>query len=91
MAFSWGAGLDWEITAANFNLGLTAEGSSECVGAIAGEDLGLVSHVWLLGDRLLRSYFLVRTHSNDLVSFMKNVYTAFDFNQSAVGFAALLS
>ncbi|KAJ7110006.1 acid protease [Mycena epipterygia] len=76
VAFNW-RGLDWEITSANFNLGLTAEGSSDCVGALAGEDLGLGSNVWLLGD-----------------SFMKNVYTAFDFNltgQPAVGFAALRS
>ncbi|KAJ7751282.1 acid protease [Mycena maculata] len=73
VAFSWGEGLDWEITAANLNLGLLAAGSSDCVGAISGEDLGLGSDVWLLGD-----------------SFMKNVYTAFDFNQSAVGFAALI-
>ncbi|KAJ7446446.1 acid protease [Mycena galericulata] len=74
VAFSWGTGSNWKITAANFNLGLTAVGSSECVGAIAGQDFGLGSDVWLLGD-----------------SFMKNVYTAFDFNQSAVGFATLLS
>lgn len=51
VAFSWGTGENWEITAANFNLGLTAAGSSQCVGAIAGEDLGLGSDVWLLGDR----------------------------------------
>ncbi|KAJ7631160.1 acid protease [Roridomyces roridus] len=74
---STGAGADWNITAANFNLGLTAVGSSQCVGAIVGEDMGLGSNVWLLGD--------------SRASFMKNVYTAFDFNSSAVGFAALRS
>jgi len=71
VAFNWG-GSDWEVTSANFNLGLTAESSSDCVGALVGADLGLGSDVWLLGD-----------------SFMKNVYTAFDFAQPAVGFAAL--
>ncbi|KAJ7225267.1 aspartic peptidase domain-containing protein [Mycena pura] len=71
LAFSWG-GADWEITSTNFNLGLTAEGSSECVGALAGHDFGLGSDVWLLGD-----------------SFMKNTYTAFDFDKPAIGFAAL--
>jgi len=71
IAFSWGRS-DWAITAANFNLGLTAVGSSQCVGALVGEDLGLGANVWLLGD-----------------SFMKNVYTAFDFDHPAVGFAAL--
>ncbi|KAJ7786528.1 acid protease [Mycena metata] len=69
VAFNWG-GLDRNITADNFNLGLTAEGSSSCVGALIGLDLGLGSSVWLLGD-----------------SFMKNVYTVFDFNNTAVGFA----
>ncbi|KAJ6504411.1 acid protease [Mycena vulgaris] len=72
LEFNWG-GLDWEITSANFNMGQIAEGSPTCVGALAGEDLGLGLDVWLLGD-----------------SFMKNVYTAFDFNKSAVGFAALI-
>ena len=56
----------------SFNLGETSTGSGKCVGALAGQDLGLGNNVWLLGD-----------------SFMKNVYTAFSFDQSAVGFAAL--
>ncbi|KAF7373560.1 Acid protease [Mycena sanguinolenta] len=71
IAFNWG-GKDWVISAANINLGQTAEGSSSCVGALAGVDIGLGSNVWLLGD-----------------SFMKNVYTAFDFGEEAVGFAAI--
>ncbi|KAJ7701568.1 aspartic protease [Mycena rosella] len=71
IAFNWG-GADWVISAANINLGTTEDGSSKCVGALAGQDLGLGDNVWLLGD-----------------SFMKNVYTVFDFDQEAVGFAAL--
>ncbi|KAJ7079971.1 acid protease [Mycena belliarum] len=71
IAFNWG-GADWAISAANFNLGKTEEGSKLCVGALAGQDLGLGAGVWLLGD-----------------SFMKNVYTAFDFELKAVGFAKL--
>ncbi|KAI0709606.1 acid protease [Cerioporus squamosus] len=62
----------WTISADNFNLGETETGSGKCVGALAGQDIGLGSNVWLLGD-----------------SFMKNVYTAFSFDQDAVGFAAL--
>ena len=54
----------------SFNLGEVSSGT--CVGALAGQDLGLGSNVWLLGD-----------------SFMKNVYTAFSFDESAVGFATL--
>jgi cathepsin D len=60
------------ISAANINLGMTDDGSSLCVGALAGVDLGLGDDVWLLGD-----------------SFMKNVYTVFDLDQEAIGFATL--
>ena len=38
--FQW-AGKDWVTSAANINLGLTAEGSSQCVGTIIGQDIGL--------------------------------------------------
>ncbi|KAI0782432.1 aspartic protease [Irpex lacteus] len=69
VGFSWG-GKTWTISSANFNLG--SVGNGQCVGAIAGQDLGLGSGVWLLGD-----------------SFMKNVYTAFSFDEDAVGFATL--
>jgi len=71
VAFNWG-GQNWEISPENFNLGLIAEGSSECMGALGAQDIGLGDETWLLGD-----------------SFMKNVYTAFSFQQNAVGFAAL--
>ncbi|KAJ7142091.1 acid protease [Mycena crocata] len=71
LAFNWG-GKDWAISAANLNLGQTETGSKDCVGSIAGQDIGLGSNVWLLGDAL-----------------MKNTYTVFDFDQEAVGFAAL--
>lgn len=54
-------------------MGKTASGSSQCVGTLAGQDLGLGSNVWLLGD-----------------SFMKNVYTAFSFQNNAIGFATLV-
>jgi len=71
VAFSWG-GQQWQMTSTNFNLGETAQGSGQCVGALAGQDLGLGSNVWLFGD-----------------SWMKNVYSAFSFDQNSVGFAAL--
>ncbi|KAJ7854983.1 acid protease [Mycena olivaceomarginata] len=71
IAFNWG-GKDWVISGANINLGLTEDGSSMCVGALAGQDIGLGDGVWLLGD-----------------SFMKNVYSVFDFGTNTVGFASL--
>ncbi|GJJ14503.1 hypothetical protein Clacol_008767 [Clathrus columnatus] len=46
----WGGKL-WPILPENFNLGQTEAGSSSCVGAIAGLDVGLGDNVWLLGDR----------------------------------------
>ncbi|KIK55986.1 hypothetical protein GYMLUDRAFT_248204 [Collybiopsis luxurians FD-317 M1] len=71
VSFNWG-GDDFSISADNFNLGATESGSSDCVGALAAQDLGLGDNTWLLGD-----------------SFMKNVYTAFSFERTAVGFATL--
>ncbi|EIN03856.1 aspartic protease [Punctularia strigosozonata HHB-11173 SS5] len=71
ISFNWG-GKDWEISSENLSLGETETGSGKCVGALAGQDLGLGDDVWLLGD-----------------SFMKNVYTAFSFSKSSVGFAEL--
>ncbi|KAM5530525.1 hypothetical protein V8D89_015802 [Ganoderma adspersum] len=71
LAFSWG-GKQWKISTANLSLGETTSGSGKCVSALAGQDIGLGSNVWLLGD-----------------SFMKNVYTAFSFDDNAVGFATL--
>ena len=34
----------------SFNLGQVEEGSSDCVGAIMGTDLGFGDNVWLVGD-----------------------------------------
>ena len=42
----------------SFNLGEASSGN--CVGAIAGQDLGLGDDVWLLGDRFVHSSFTVR-------------------------------
>lgn len=56
----------------SFSLGETRTGSGQCIGALAAQDLGLGTGVWLIGD-----------------SFLINVYTAFSFEDDAVGFAAL--
>ena len=77
------------VVVCSFSLGETESGSGQCVGAIAGQDLGLGDNVWLLGDR----YALFPTQFFPLLtepqSFMKNVYSVFSFEQNAVGFAAL--
>ncbi|KAF8626441.1 hypothetical protein AX15_004875 [Amanita polypyramis BW_CC] len=58
VSFGWG-GREWIVTADNFNLGQTDTGSSMCVGAISGQDLGLGSNVWLLGDSFLKNVYTV--------------------------------
>ena len=77
----------------SFNLGETFAGSGQCVGALSGEDVGLGDNVWLLGDRYVISLCVLRSRENlspsSLVSFMKNVYTAFDVGNERVGFAEL--
>ncbi|KAF7341604.1 Acid protease [Mycena sanguinolenta] len=70
ISFNWG-GKNWVMSSAYFNLGLTAKGSTKCVGALIGQNI-VGNNIWLLGD-----------------AFMQNVYTAFDFDKEAVGFAAL--
>ncbi|EKM60383.1 uncharacterized protein PHACADRAFT_132901 [Phanerochaete carnosa HHB-10118-sp] len=70
--FRWDDGRLWQVDSAHFNLGPTYNGSSQCVGALAGVDVGLGSNTWLIGD-----------------AFMRNVYSVFSFDKTAVGFAAL--
>ncbi|PCH37786.1 aspartic protease [Wolfiporia cocos MD-104 SS10] len=71
LAFSFG-GSTWNVSADVFNLGQVQQGSSQCVGALIGQDLGIGFNTWLLGD-----------------AFLQNVYSAWNVDQSAVGFAAL--
>ncbi|TBU62201.1 acid protease [Dichomitus squalens] len=58
VAFSWG-GKSWSISANDINLGQVEEGSSDCVGAIAGGDLGFGDDVWLLGDTFMKNVYTV--------------------------------
>lgn len=50
------------IISFSFNLGQATEGSSQCVGAISGMDLGLGSNTWLLGDRCVQTLIKNRDH-----------------------------
>ncbi|KAJ7160975.1 acid protease [Mycena filopes] len=72
IAFSWG-GADWAISADSINLGTTEDGSDQCVGALAGQDIGLGSNVFLLGDVFMSSVYTVFDFED----------------QGSVGFAAL--
>ncbi|KAI0759837.1 acid protease [Trametes elegans] len=68
VAFSWG-GKKWEISADNFSLGETESGSGKCVGAIAGQDIGLGEGVWLLGDSFMKNVYSVFSFDDDAVGF----------------------
>ncbi|KAJ7353360.1 hypothetical protein DFH08DRAFT_956428 [Mycena albidolilacea] len=68
IAFNWG-GKDWVISAANINLGLAEEGLSQCVGALAGQDIGLSSNVWLLGDSFMKNVYSVVDFDANTVRF----------------------
>ncbi|KAI0769926.1 acid protease [Fomes fomentarius] len=68
VAFSWG-GKSWSISADDINLGTVSSGSSQCVGSIAGGDLGLGSKVWLLGDTLMKNTYTVFSVDDNAVGF----------------------
>ncbi|KIJ46559.1 hypothetical protein M422DRAFT_164987 [Sphaerobolus stellatus SS14] len=68
VAFSWG-GRKWGVTADNFNLGQTKSGASECVGAIAAQDVGLGSDVWLLDDSFMKNVYTVFSFDRNAVGF----------------------
>ncbi|KZT70932.1 putative aspartic protease [Daedalea quercina L-15889] len=68
VAFSWG-GRSWNVSAANFNLGKTSSTSQYCVGALAGQDLGLGSNVWLLGDSYMKNVYSVFSFDQNSVGF----------------------
>ncbi|KAH9895126.1 acid protease [Cubamyces lactineus] len=68
VAFSWG-GQQWTISAANFNFGRVS--STMCIGAIAGQDLGLGSNTWLLGDSFMKNVYTVFSFDQNSVGFAK--------------------
>ncbi|KAH9929580.1 acid protease [Epithele typhae] len=69
VSFAWGSGKKWEITEENFSLGETESGSGKCVGALAGQDLGLGSSVWLLGDSFMKNVYTAFSTDNEAVGF----------------------
>ncbi|KAI9059249.1 acid protease [Trametes sanguinea] len=70
VAFSWG-GNAWTINFDDFNAGQTEEGSDDCVGALAGGDLGLGNTTWLLGDTFMKSAYTVFSVDKKAVGFAK--------------------
>ncbi|EMD33591.1 hypothetical protein CERSUDRAFT_117693 [Gelatoporia subvermispora B] len=68
VSFNWG-GKNWVVSTANFNLGRTSSTSSQCVGALAGQDLGLGNNVWLLGDSFMKNQYNVFSFAQNAVGF----------------------
>ncbi|KAI0677640.1 acid protease [Trametes maxima] len=68
VSFNWG-GKTWIISAEDFNAGMTEEGSDECIGGIAGADLGLGNNTWLLGDTFMKSVYTVFSVDKNAVGF----------------------
>ncbi|KAJ3877629.1 putative aspartic protease [Lentinula edodes] len=68
ISFSWG-GKSFAISSKNFNLGQTGTGSAQCVGALAGLDLGLGSSTWLLGDSFMKNVYTVFSFEQNAVGF----------------------
>ncbi|KAI0352025.1 protease [Trametes cingulata] len=66
VGFNWG-GKTWNISAANFNFGMVSE--TQCIGAIAGQDLGLGSNVWLLGDSFMKNVYSAFSFDSNSVGF----------------------
>ncbi|KAI0632403.1 acid protease [Trametes polyzona] len=70
VTFSWG-GKSWSISADDFNLGETEEGSGQCVGALVAGNLGLGDSTWLLGDTLMKNVYTVFSVDKNAVGFAK--------------------
>ncbi|KAI0693994.1 protease [Cerioporus squamosus] len=66
VAFSWG-GKSWTISAANMNLGRVS--TTQCAGAIVGQDLGLGNNVWLVGDSFMKNVYSVFSFDKNAVGF----------------------
>ncbi|GAA6046458.1 hypothetical protein JCM3770_004932 [Rhodotorula araucariae] len=60
-------GVKYAIPSEYLNLGLTAVGSSYCVAAIVGEDVGV--DAWVIGDAFLRSVYTVFNAGTSSVGF----------------------
>ncbi|KAJ6488848.1 acid protease, partial [Mycena sanguinolenta] len=68
VSFNYG-GQDWTISADNFNLGQTEEGSSQCVASLGTTDLGFGDDVLLLGDAFMKNMYVVFDLDQEAVGF----------------------
>ncbi|KAI0335307.1 protease [Cubamyces sp. BRFM 1775] len=66
VAFNWG-GKNWFISAENFSHGQADDG--QCIGAIAGINLGMGNNVWLVGDSFLQNVYTVFSADDRTIGF----------------------
>ncbi|KAH9890110.1 acid protease [Cubamyces lactineus] len=66
VSFNWG-GKTWEISADDFNLGETEEGT--CAGALVAADLQMPNNVWLLGDTFMKNVYTAFSVDDNAVGF----------------------
>lgn len=69
ISLSWGDGRKWNISAEDFNLGPIEKGSSSCMGAIAGQDIGLGKNTWIVGDTFMKNAYTVFSFAKNSVGF----------------------
>ncbi|TFK89785.1 acid protease [Polyporus arcularius HHB13444] len=66
IAFNWG-GKNWTISAANMNAGKVS--LTQCIGTIAGKDLGLGKSTWLVGDSFMKNVYTAFSFDKNSVGF----------------------
>lgn len=62
ISFSWDGGENWTIPPEIFSVGTVSPGSSQCIGAISGDD----DTKWILGDRFMRTVYTVYANNNQI-------------------------
>ena len=53
----------------SFNLGPTSDVPGMCVGALAGQNMGLGTNVWLIGDSFMKNVYSVFSFEQNAVGF----------------------
>ncbi|KAH8914486.1 acid protease [Atractiella rhizophila] len=69
LGFTFDDGKEWVVDTKYFNLGRVSMGSSRCVGALVGLDVGLGDASWILGDVFMQNTYTVFDQDYNLVGF----------------------
>ena len=57
------------VRTSSFNLGPKQDGSGLCIGALVGQDMGLGTNVWLIGDSFMKNVYTVFSFEQNAVGF----------------------